>query len=325
VERLHASEITTDTHLTAAIPYQIFDSLVVRPGATLTIDPGARLYFHDGAEIRIYGTLHSEGTAASPVIMRGDRHGSVVGSIDFNIMPSQWNGIFLYNGSADNRLAYTSIINTSYGLIADSLGYATDHGNIPPLRLTACRLHNSSSSVLTAYHTDVVAEACEFSDAPLGVVTLLGGNHRLNRCTVANTYIFSVIQGSLIAMGHVNEKTDDTSGLPYTTALITNSIISGNGSVLTPSDVEGCNVVFHRCLFSTTGTDDDNFIECLWDTDPLYAVDRENYVFDYRLMPDSPAAESAYSALDTSDTPTTDYYGTPLSLTLGAFGITAAE
>lgn len=325
VDRLRAPEITADTRFTSALPYQVFDSLVVRPGATLTLEPGTRLYFHDGADMRIYGTLKSEGTSAEPVIMRGDRHGAVVGSIDFNIMPGQWGGIEFIHGSSGNTLAYTSVINTSYGIVADSLGTAADCGGTAPLTLTACRLHNSAGSVLTAIHTDVNADACEMSDAPWGVVILNGGTHRLNRCTLANTYIFSAIRGAILELGHIGEQNDDGSGLPYTTALITNSIIHGRGTTIAPDDLKGSAITINRCMFGVKGTDDDNFLQCLWESDPLFAVNREKYIFDYRLLPDSPAAEAADQSLDTPSTPATDYYGTPLGLVLGAFGLTPAE
>ncbi len=325
VDRLHAHEITADTRMDATLPYQIFDSLVVRSGATLTLEPGTRLYFHDKAELRVYGTLQSKGTSDAPVIMRGDRHGAVVGSIDFNIMPGQWRGIAFFNGSHGNSLAYTSVINTSYGIVADSLGSASDHGGTAPLTLTACRLHNSSGSVLTAIHTDVNADACEMSDAPWSVVNLHGGIHRLNRCTLANTYIFSVVRGAILTLGHIDDKSDDGSGLPYTDALVTNSIIHGNGTPIFPADIAGSAITFNRCMFGLKGSDDENFIQCLWESDPLFAVDRANYIFDYRLLPDSPAADAADLGLDTPTTPATDFYGTAIGLTLGAFGIPVTE
>lgn len=324
VECLRAHEVTTDTRLDAPTPYQVFDSLVVRQGATLTLPAGTRLYFHDGAEMRVYGTLLSEGTPEQPVVMRGDRHGSVVGSIDFNIMPGQWDGIYFYSGSRDNRIAYTSVINTSYGVVADSLGTAADCGGTAPLTLTASRLHNSSGSVLTAVHSDVIADACELSDAPWGVVQLHGGTHRLNRCTLANTYIFAATRGAILSLGHINEATDDKSGLPYTSALITNSIIHGTGQTIAPLKIDGSAITLNRCLLKSAGSDDDNYLQCLWDTDPLFTVDRDSYNFDYRLLTDSPAAEAADPTLDTPSTPATDYYGIPLGAALGAFGLTPA-
>ena len=50
VDRRRGQVVDVDTRLVADKPYQIFDSLVVAEGATLTLDPGVTLYFHDGAK-----------------------------------------------------------------------------------------------------------------------------------------------------------------------------------------------------------------------------------------------------------------------------------
>lgn len=57
VTRLRGTVIDRDTRLTADRPYVIFDSLLVKPGATLTVDPGVQLLFHDKARMRVEGTL----------------------------------------------------------------------------------------------------------------------------------------------------------------------------------------------------------------------------------------------------------------------------
>ena len=49
VTRLKAAKIDKNTHFTAGKPYQIFDSLVVAEGVTLTVDAGAKGVFHDAA------------------------------------------------------------------------------------------------------------------------------------------------------------------------------------------------------------------------------------------------------------------------------------
>ena len=67
VERKHGEIIDTDTRFTANKPYQIFDSLVVKEGVTLTLDPGVTLYFHNNATLRVEGTLVSNGTVEQPV------------------------------------------------------------------------------------------------------------------------------------------------------------------------------------------------------------------------------------------------------------------
>ena len=69
-----AYTFTSDTTLTSVgLPIVVFDSLVVAPTATLTLQEGTTLYFHNGATLIVHGSLRVNGKADSPVIFRGDR------------------------------------------------------------------------------------------------------------------------------------------------------------------------------------------------------------------------------------------------------------
>ena len=61
-KRVRGLTINSDTLLTAEKPFIVYDSLVVAPTATLSIEPGATLYFHNGAALEVYGKLIAEGT-----------------------------------------------------------------------------------------------------------------------------------------------------------------------------------------------------------------------------------------------------------------------
>ena len=63
-------------------------------------------------------------------------------------------------------------------------------------------------------------------------------------------------------------------------------------------------------LLKSKGEDDNNFIDCIWDTDPLYNTIREEYIFDYTLKEDSPARGTAYPDLILPET-ASDRNGTP--------------
>ena len=65
-----------------------------------------------------------------------------------------------------------------------------------------------------------------------------------------------------------------------------------------------------RCLLKSNGSDDENFIDCIWDADPLYYTVREDYLFDYRLQPESPAVASADPLLTLPEA-SRDAYGAP--------------
>ncbi len=294
VTRISGLTVETDMHLTAEKPYQILDSIVVAPGATLTIDPGAMLYFHDKAELIVRGSLNANGTLEAPINMTGDRTGNVVTDIPFELMSGQWGGVYFASTSHSNRLEHTSIRNTTYGLILDSIPSSIE---IPALYILNCHLHNSAGYILQSKHSSILAIGTEFTDASSGILFIHGGNALINHCTIANYYLFTALGGPAIQLSHVDADTDDMSGLPLLAADITNTIIYGNGSEISHGDLTGTAVSLRRCLLKSAGSDDDNFLNCLWDTDPLYYTVREDYIFDYRVKPESPVIDAGDPSL----------------------------
>lgn len=134
VRRLREYVVESDEIFDAALPYQIYDSLVVAQGATLTLAPGATLYFHDKASMIVRGTLLAEGTAEAPVNMTGDRRGNVVTDISFDIMSRQWDGVRFAVSSSGNRLSHTDMRNTERGLAIEGDGA----GGEPSLSMLNC-------------------------------------------------------------------------------------------------------------------------------------------------------------------------------------------
>lgn len=300
VTRLRAVTFDTDTRLTAERPYQIYDSLVVAEGATLTVDPDAELYFHDGAMMIVRGTLNAAGSPGHEITFAGDRTGFVAADIPFDLMSRQWIGMFFTSTSAGNRLDYCLVKNTWQGVTADS----------SDLTMVNTRLRNSGGYALETYHSAVRAYGCEFAEAASGAVLLHGGDHVLDQCTLANYYLFSALGGPILQFGHLGAESDDASGLPYLQARLDNCIVYGNGKDISHGDLTGTAVFLRRCLLKSAGTDDDNFISCVWDQDPLFYTVREDYIFDYRLREDSPAIGAADPSLNAPEA-AVDRYGNP--------------
>lgn len=322
VERKRGIIVASDERWTAGRPYQIFDSLVVAEGATLTVDAGATLYFHDNAKLHINGTLKCNGMVERPINMTGDRIDNVVSDIPFDLMSGQWAGVYFGSTSRDNEISHTSIRNTVAGVVVDSIVDTST----PAVKFVNCILRNSASSALTVIHSNVKAVGCEIADAANGILRLRGGNSVFNHCTFANYYLFSAPGDAIICYSHLNADSDDASGLPYTTADFTNCIIYGNGADMSHGDLTGTNVMIRNCSLKSAGVDDANFIACLWECDPLYYTVRSEYIFDYRLKDESPAIGVGNLDLMLPEA-SIDFYGLPRGYNpdLGAYVYTPSE
>lgn len=314
VVRLKGCVIDEDTEFSADKPYKIIDSLVVEENTRLRLAAGTRLLFHDKSEFIVKGTLISEGEPNNPVIITGDRMGSVISGVSFDLMSRQWKGMEFYSTSRDNYMAFTDVSNTSEGVTLYGDGI-----DISPRKLTLvnCRLRNSGGNILTAIGASVDAYGCEFAECADNLVQLIGGDHRFDLCTTSNHYLFSAISGAAWSFPEVTDY-ELTREMQPTKALITNSIIYGLGADVAPGDLSGHEIYFRRCLIKSDGVDDENFTDTMWGVDPLFYTIRSEYLFDYRLKPDSPAVGAAFPEYS-DNSPAVDYYGVTRTSDLGAY------
>ncbi len=155
-------------------------------------------------------------------------------------------------------------------------------------------MHNAN---LSAYGTEI-------AEAASGALLLDGGSHIINHCTLTNYYLFSALQGPILQF------TEDDNETPTPAAEISNTIIYGLGRDISHGDLTGTDIYLRSCLLKSAGDDDDNFIECLWDTDPMFYTVRQDYFFDYRIQPESAAIGAANPAL-TAPQSASDRYGLP--------------
>lgn len=286
VERLHSFTVSEDMTLTAERPYVIFDTLTVLPKATLRIDPGAWLLFHDKGAMNVKGTLIAQGEVDNFIRMSGDRLDDILPDVPYDQLAGQWGGINIAPESFGNRLEYVNMRSTVSGLTVDSCGDLSKN----KLTLINSWLHNSQGSVLSSEYASVDAYGCCFSEAAGNVVRLVGGSHKFVQCTIANAYLFSSLYLPNLYLGHCLPKDLEENSQPLMSAYFQNGIVWGEiGSPIEPGDLLGSNVFMQNMLFKANGTDDENFIECIWNEDPLFYTIRSDYYFDYRLQPESPA------------------------------------
>ena len=283
VIRINGDTISSDTRFTANKPYLIYDTLFVAPGVTLTLDEGSTLLFHDKAAMRCAGTMLANGTASQPITFRGDRLDRIVGETSFDVMSGQWGGIIFTTPTMNNVLTHVIMRGSSIGMhcrndYADTTQCA--------LKLVNCVLTNSASTCLATLACYVEAIGTEFSDAAEEVAYFAGGKVKVSQCTFANNYLFAI---PTLPILNVFDLEFEDGSIGKIRADFNNCIIHGLAPDLNVDSLDNFNVHLRYCLLRSNGTNDAHFINCVWNGDPKFLVNRDDYIFDYRLGNESDA------------------------------------
>ena len=272
--RLRGTVINSDSLLTAEKPFIIYDSLIVAAGATLTIEPGATLYFNSNAFLSVRGRLVAEGTSDRRITLRGDRLDKMFDNLPYNNLAGQWGGVHFATGSFDNRLTNVMLRGTTWGILCDS----TDTSRTT-LSIHNSIIHNATQDLITAQCNQIQITNSELSDAGHSVVVINGGTVNLTHCTIVNYYFYDVITGAIIQIPPINDT--KAKGI---SASFNNCLVAGNASLLSEGDLTGTQIFFNSCMLTVNGSDDDNFINTYWEGNPHFMqIDRENYLYDYRI------------------------------------------
>lgn len=285
VTRLRGLTVLEDMTFTDERPYVVFDSLVIAPGATLRIEPGVDLLFHDGARFDVCGTIEAVGAPGKMINMRGDRLDNVLPDVSYDILAGQWEGIRISPESFGNRLEYVDLRSTKAGVTVDS---CTDLSR-QKLLLVNSWIHNSQANSLEVNYAWVDAYGCVFSEAAKSAVALAGGRHTFVQCTFSNYYLFTYPIDPLLRLDHcLPEELVENPDQPLMEARFQNCILYGLPADINVGDLTGSNVFLQYCSLKSPGEDDNNFQHCLWDTDPLFLTVRSDYYFNYHVAEDSP-------------------------------------
>lgn len=299
VVRLEALVVAHDTLLAARRPYHVLDSLVVAEGATLTVGEGVRFYFAPDAQLIVHGTLRAEGTAAAPVVMRGDRMGNMFSNQPYDRIPGQWGGVVFTSGSYGNVLDHCDIHSGQFGIRCDSADVEREK-----LQLLNSIVHNTTSDALNACMSYITAINCQISNAGGHCVRLLGGDNVFVHCTIADFYPFAGGQG--VALSFDNGTAEQP--YPILNAVFLNCIITGYGNdelMGTQTAEEAAfNYYLKNCLLNTPKPEkeDGRIVDCVWDSSDNPVSRDKNFspdfdltklVFGFSLSPESKAIGSA--------------------------------
>lgn len=174
---LNKAEIHTQT-FTANKPYLIYGYAYVPKGEILSVEPGARFYFHNSARFYVEGSLSANGTQENPISFEGDRLEEF-----YKTKAGQWGGIYFMPGSSGNMLNWTVVKNAITGVQVDTFKVA----NTPTLTILNSRVENMSAVGLLARGAIVRAANSLFANCGQATVALVyGGDYEFIHCTLAN-------------------------------------------------------------------------------------------------------------------------------------------
>lgn len=296
VSFMRAVKVNTDSIVKAG-HYVVYDSLVVAEGATLTVEEGATLYFHDKVPMVVRGTLEAKGTKAKPVIFRGDRTDNMFSYLPYDRIPGQWDGIVLASTSNGNVFEHCDIHSANYGIKMEP-GDST----VQRLTMNASRLENfyGNALELVQAHADVTNTL--LANAGGNCVKIVGGKVNFIHCTIANFFVYKVRDVALTLHNSYGTTPAPLYGANFINCVITGTKKDELMGYLTDLGEEvsySINYHFENSLINTVVGDDENFVNVTIDetdvspfaAEHFQSIDHDVFLYDFHLT-DVSAARS---------------------------------
>ncbi|WP_423126734.1 hypothetical protein [Gaoshiqia sp. Z1-71] len=291
--------ITRSTTWTAEKPYLVYSNTKVDTAVVLTVEPGARIYFHHGTGLYVQGKIIAEGTLAQPVVFQGDRLEDV-----YQNVPDQWNGILLFSGSYDNKFQYAEIKNANIGLQVGTIeneGYAS-------VVLANTKIYNHAYAGIFSLKSKIRAYNCVVANCGYYAAALLvGGEYEFYHTTIANYWggysSRTRSTSSLMISDHVIVDKSNGSNKTYVgdlkKAYFANSIVTGN--IITRNELNliktgevDFNFRFDHCLLQLADTfkvtNGNNYSGILKGVDPKFIDPYNKMIFELDTL--SPAKDA---------------------------------
>jgi hypothetical protein len=265
------------------IPYVILNSILVKEGHTLTIDPGVEVYFGGNSGMFVQGTLNVEGTCAQKVEFRCLRKDKLETGIPYYDLPGQWLGLFFLRKSTSNSIEHLYIRGSQYGM---NVGNTTFEDfpllpAFPPdVTISNSEIYNSSFYGIFAFNGIIDAENLLVTQCGKQALSLvLGGDYQFRNSTffVRSTNTIEHKDPLLYFSNfHVYDITKPALQFSLNRCEFTNCIFYGNKEdEILPDNIESAgidfNYAFRNCLIrtklNTTGLP---YTSCIFNQDPLF-------------------------------------------------------
>jgi hypothetical protein len=298
---LHAALITGNVTWTNTRPYVIIGGIQIDTTATLTIDPGTKIYLHANSPFIVDGTVILNGTKTENIVFTSDRLDE-----EYRDLPAGWPGIYIRNSSTDNVFTFAVIKNAYQGIVVE--GESTNVN--PKLIISQSIIDNAYDAGLFCIGTSVNTDNSLISNCGRNLVIEGGGNYNFTHCTIA-AYSTPFMFHNKPAMSTSNSII--INGMEFTadlTAVFRNCIFWGetttseNEIVVNKAGANIFDVTMDHCLYRSLDDPlNTNLISVLRNIDPLFdSIDVSNNYFDFRISDaEAPGLDTGTPSLFTND------------------------
>jgi hypothetical protein len=282
----HDTRLTGNVTWDSIKPHVIYGYLRVDTGASLTILPGTKLYFHKSAYLAVshLSSITVMGNLEHPVRFLGDRLDPF-----YRDLTGQWDGIYLEKGSHDNEINYAIIKNANFGIDVDSAITPSQ----PMLKIDNTIIQNMIGNDLYAYATNILSTNCVLGDCGNAALALdFGGSYDFRQLTIGNFWSSSVRFNSALYLSNYAYNNEGNKIFnPLTNAYFGNVILYGQQDDELSLDQDpsaAFNFMFDHCLLKTMKNTSDpaHYNTCIVNEDPKFL---DILKYDYRIDSISPA------------------------------------
>lgn len=274
--------ITGNVVWTNNLPYVILGSIRIDTTATLTIQPGCRIYSHADAPFIVDGTLTVNGTKANTVVFTGDRLDEV-----YKDLPASWPGIYFRGNSKNNVLTYAIVKNAYQAIVTEKPSINAN----PKLILHQCIIDNAYNVGVFCVNSSLQADNSLISNCGSNVILSYGGIYHFTHCTVAS-YSTNYLnhKNPVLNVNNFSNQTGTTLTADLN-AVFRNNIFWGDDGIVTNEVVvnkQGANnftVLFEKNIYRVLNDPANSALTGnLKNQNPSFdSIDVSKRIFDFRI------------------------------------------
>jgi len=288
-------------------PHIITGDVIIEENTILNIEAGAKIYFHKthnmkefynyylgipnrkSAGIIVFGTIKINGEFGNEVAFQGDRLDSW-----YKDIPGQWDKIWLFKESVNNKIDYAIIRNGNIGIHADSADLSINNTIIK--NMSSIGILGQTANISA---TNTVVSKC----GQYAVACNIGGTYNFTHCTFANySGDYNPHNTPSVLLNNYYEGADGNIYVrDLNAANFTNCIIDGSLSTevsFQEQELGAFNYSFDHCLIKldpTTNTDNSHYENVIINQSPKFVDNTES---DFHLTEDSPAINAGIGPSD---------------------------